>query len=141
MFEYWPFPPPVGIDRDSVASGRPATTPGLGWEGTADTAKDGKETAAHLPPFLTALITNIVAMKLCYERERVCAGVEWNEHNNTFKIKVIITSIITVIVTRGVTWLYGYHIMDECCIVNMYNICAKFQCIVLLEIALVCKKY
>lgn len=47
MFEYWPCPPPVGIDRDSVASGRPAAAPGLGWEGTADTAKDGKETAAH----------------------------------------------------------------------------------------------
>lgn len=36
----------VGVDRDTVASGRAPTAPGLGREGIADTAKDGKETAA-----------------------------------------------------------------------------------------------
>lgn len=36
----------IGVDRDTVASGRAPTAPGLGREGIADTAKDGKETAA-----------------------------------------------------------------------------------------------
>lgn len=36
----------IGVDRDTVASGRAPTAPGLGREGIADTAEDGKETAA-----------------------------------------------------------------------------------------------
>lgn len=36
----------VGVDRDTVASGRAPTAPGLGREGIADTAKDGKESTA-----------------------------------------------------------------------------------------------
>lgn len=45
-----PSPLPVlrspGVDRDTVASGRAPAAPGLGGEGIADTAKDGKDAAA-----------------------------------------------------------------------------------------------
>lgn len=48
----------IGVDRDTVASGRAPTAPGLGREGIADTAKDGKETTAGkwmASPFYTHL--------------------------------------------------------------------------------------
>lgn len=48
----------IGVDRDTVASGRAPTAPGLGREGIADTAKDGKETTAAkwmAQPFYTPM--------------------------------------------------------------------------------------
>lgn len=48
----------IGVDRDTVASGRAPTAPGLGREGIADTAKDGKETTTAkwmAKPFYTPI--------------------------------------------------------------------------------------
>lgn len=48
----------IGVDRDTVASGRAPAAPGLGREGIADTAEDGKETAAAkwmAQPFYTLM--------------------------------------------------------------------------------------